>query len=96
MNVDPKAGRVRYRVIFSGRVQGVGFRATAQEKARRVALVGYVRNQADGTVEMEVEGMPRHVDAFLKDLDAHFMGYIANARKTKLEPRGEEQYFDIR
>ncbi|MFH0900793.1 MAG: acylphosphatase [Pseudomonadota bacterium] len=48
--------RNRFRVIVSGRVQGVSFRAYAAEEATLLGLVGWVRNLSDGTVEIEAEG----------------------------------------
>ena len=49
--------RVRARLVASGRVQGVAFRAATVDAARRVgALDGWVRNLADGRVEVLVEG----------------------------------------
>ena len=44
------------RIIYSGRVQGVGFRWTAKELARGYDVLGTVRNLPDGTVEMVVAG----------------------------------------
>ena len=41
---------------YSGRVQGVGFRFTAQHVAEGFAVAGFVRNQPDGTVEVLAEG----------------------------------------
>ncbi len=41
-----------------GRVQGVGFRYSAQSVARRLGVAGYVQNQPDGTVRVECEGEP--------------------------------------
>jgi len=46
----------RLRLIVSGRVQGVFFRAAARARARSLNLRGYARNLADGTVEIVVEG----------------------------------------
>lgn len=43
-------------VVFSGRVQGVGFRAFVHSKAERRAVGGWVRNRRDGTVEALFEG----------------------------------------
>lgn len=43
-------------LIVRGRVQGVYFRASAQREAKRLGLTGWVRNRADGSVEMCVEG----------------------------------------
>lgn len=47
---------VRKRIIFHGRVQGVGFRYTAKNMARSLGLTGWVKNEWDGTVLMEVQG----------------------------------------
>ena len=47
---------VRLCVWFSGRVQGVGFRATVTRLSREFAVVGRVRNLSDGRVELEAEG----------------------------------------
>ncbi len=52
---------IRRRVIVSGRVQGVGFRDGCRSCADRLAVVGSVRNVANGTVEVVVEGPPDEV-----------------------------------
>jgi acylphosphatase len=46
----------RLHVLISGDVQGVFFRAGAQDEARRLGLAGWVRNVPDGSVEMVAEG----------------------------------------
>ncbi|NOX25036.1 MAG: acylphosphatase [Deltaproteobacteria bacterium] len=48
------AGRIK--VLINGRVQGVFFRASTRDEARRLGLVGWVRNRADGAVETEAQG----------------------------------------
>ena len=60
----------RRGITFKGRVQGVGFRATAADSARRFDVTGWVRNQVDGSVRVEVQGEHSAVDAFLADLRA--------------------------
>lgn len=46
----------RYRIIFSGRVQKVGFRMEMCELAKRLELIGYCRNLENGNVEAELQG----------------------------------------
>jgi acylphosphatase len=55
----------RLHAVVSGRVQGVGFRASAQQGAQRLGLAGWVRNLADGRVELEAEGPPEILDQLL-------------------------------
>jgi acylphosphatase len=57
--------RVRVIARITGRVQGVKYRATAQREARMRGLTGWVRNEPDGAVLIDVEGDPAAVDAFL-------------------------------
>ena len=52
----------RIRVVVSGRVQGVFFRAETARLARARGLGGYVRNLVDGRVEAAFEGEPDQVD----------------------------------
>lgn len=56
------------RVIFRGRVQGVGFRYAVKQLARSFEVVGWVRNRPDGTVELEVMGEPGEVAAFILEI----------------------------
>ncbi len=49
-------------VVFSGRVQGVGFRAFVEDEAARAGVEGWVRNRRDGTVEALFAGDPEAVD----------------------------------
>ncbi len=53
------------RVVFHGRVQGVGFRYTTRQLAENYAVGGFVRNLPDGTVELVAEGEASDVDAFI-------------------------------
>ena len=51
-------GTVRRRYVVSGRVQGVGFRYRARYAAGQLGLTGWVENEDDGTVTLEVQGDP--------------------------------------
>ena len=56
------------RIIFSGRVQGVGFRWTTKEIALGFDVCGWVKNLFDGTVEMHVMGDPDELDEYLREI----------------------------
>ena len=67
----------RARVIFSGTVQGVGFRFTTANTARRFpGVFGRVRNLPDGTVELLAEGIKTEVEALIGELSDRMSGYI--------------------
>ena len=55
----------RTHAIISGTVQGVFFRASAQQEARKRDLTGWVKNLPDGTVELEAQGDASDVDSLL-------------------------------
>jgi acylphosphatase len=55
----------RVRAIVTGRVQGVSFRASTAAEARRLGLVGWVKNRGDGSVELEAQGADDRVAALL-------------------------------
>ena len=56
------------RVLIAGRVQGVGFRYFAQERARSHGLVGYACNLPNGTVEVKATGPRDSLEALVGDL----------------------------
>ncbi|XAM01452.1 acylphosphatase [Phycisphaeraceae bacterium D3-23] len=57
------------RILYTGQVQGVGFRWTCERLARDFAVAGYVQNQGDGSVLLECEGDVDSVAAFLAAID---------------------------
>jgi acylphosphatase len=56
------------RVIFEGRVQGVGFRYTVKDLARGFDVCGSAKNLPDGSVEIRVMGEPDEVDSFIREI----------------------------
>lgn len=67
-------------VFFTGRVQGVGFRYTTLQIAKEFDVVGYVSNLADGRVQVEAEGRPEELKAFVAAIQERMHGFI---RKTE-------------
>lgn len=87
----------RRTIIFTGRVQGVGFRQTTWSLAREFEVAGYVRNLADGRVELVVEGAPGEIEAFVIDLEERWRGSIQE-REVSAQPAAFPHYhgFEIR
>jgi acylphosphatase len=56
---------IRVRAVVHGRVQGVFYRDSCRTEARRLGVRGWVRNRADGTVEVVAEGPRDRVDQLL-------------------------------
>jgi acylphosphatase len=54
-----------YNIKVKGRVQGVFFRVSTQREASRLGLAGFVRNEPDGSVYLEVEGEQNIIDKLL-------------------------------
>ena len=75
----------RARVFYSGDVQGVGFRFTAVEIARRYQMAGWVKNTADGRVELVAEAKEPALQSFLAELDSA-MAYYIRAKNVSWEP----------
>lgn len=87
---------VRVRVLVSGLVQGVWFRAATQQQARAQGVRGWVRNLDDGRVEAVFEGPEGAVD----ELVAFVRVGPEPARVDRIErvderPRGEDEGFEI-
>lgn len=57
--------KVRRHIIFYGRVQGVGFRYRATYAARGLGVTGWVKNNWDGSVEMEAQGTESQIHQML-------------------------------
>lgn len=64
-----RMGEIRKRYTFRGRVQGVGFRYTAKQLANSMGLTGWVRNEYDGTVTMEIQGRETLINKVLVGLN---------------------------
>jgi len=77
-------------IIFSGSVQGVGFRFTANSIARRYELTGFVRNTAEGNVEMLLQGESEDIDDCIEDLQHTFMIRDTQIVSVPVDPSYED------
>jgi acylphosphatase len=83
-------------VVYTGNVQGVGFRYTAHNIARRFAVTGTVRNLPDGGVEIMAEGESAEIDGFLADVRDAMSPYIRNESVSREPGTGHFESFSIR
>lgn len=86
----------RYHVVYHGRVQGVGFRATARRIAASHPVTGYVANQPDGTVELEVQGDKAAIDRFLNDVQRQFFGFVTDEERQAVAEVDGDASFAVR
>lgn len=92
---DPDSA-VSRRFVFRGRVQGVGFRYSVRSLAKHYPVVGYVRNLADGTVEMLVRGQLPAVNDFVLRIGEQFTGNISQVDSSEAEFSQSLTGFEIR
>ncbi|MDQ3370134.1 MAG: acylphosphatase [Myxococcota bacterium] len=86
----------RVRAIISGRVQGVSYRASTVDEARRLGLTGWVRNRPDGSVELEAEGDPAQITALLAWCEhGPPAARVAQVACEEIAPTGGETAFAI-
>ena len=89
------AGNESRRVLYSGRVQGVGFRYTARRIAQGHAVTGFVRNLEDGRVELVVEGPPGEIELVLEEIAEAMRGKIRDAQVATGEATGTYSEFEV-
>lgn len=86
----------RIRYTFSGYVQGVGFRYRAYHAAHSLGLTGWVRNEYDGSVTMEVQGEGHGISAMLEMIEKSSYIEIDTLHSTELPLKPNERSFEIR
>jgi acylphosphatase len=89
--------RARVHLRVHGLVQGVYFRASTQSEARRLGLVGWVRNEPDGSVSATAEGPRTAVEALVAW--AHHGPPAARVDRVDVQwetPTHEHDHFEVR
>lgn len=97
MTTPKQKDRARLHLVISGRVQGVGFRFSAYDEAKDLALAGWVRNLPNGDVEIVAEGSRKNLQmlaawAHLGPPSAH----VTHVREDWSESTGGFREFRIR
>jgi len=87
---------VARRFLIRGGVQGVGYRFFAQRAAAKHQVMGYVRNEPDGSVEVLAEGPASNVEAFKNDLlTGPQWARVEQLEEISLEPSGHYRLFRV-
>lgn len=89
----------RLRMRFVGEVQGVGFRWTARKVATELGLTGWVRNEPDGSVSMELQGPSAQLAAYFTLFDRQYASYPLRYvidEKDDIEPIAGDGIFHVR
>ena len=92
MNMPSKS----LQIIYSGRVQGVGFRYVTHNISRRHNVSGHVKNLPDGTVEVIVAGPASEVSNFTAEVAEAMQGYIAESYSEPYVSRETFHGFHVR
>ena len=91
-----KGTKVARKFLIKGEVQGVGYRFFAQRAAARHQVRGWVKNCADGSVEVVAEGAANEVEEFKKDLiTGPQWSHVDQVEEINLEPTGLSASFRI-
>jgi acylphosphatase len=88
--------QTRVVVRYTGDVQGVGFRITAISAAGGMTINGFVCNEPDGSVLMDVEGVPRDVKGLMRRIESEMSHNIDGIEVADREPTGATGGFRIR
>ena len=90
--------KINRQILYAGRVQGVGFRYSVKQIATGFDVTGWVRNLADGRVELQATGEADEVEAFLAAVaGSHLADHIQQTEQTDIQtPTAETKAFEIR
>ncbi len=88
--------KIRKRIVFRGQVQGVGFRWHAKNAAAALGLTGWVRNEYDGSVTMEVQGTEDEIRRMIMEIQAGRYIDVQDMDVKNIEPSEEERDFRVR
>ena len=88
--------KIRESIDFYGRVQGVGFRYKLGYLAQMYSVTGWARNEYDGSVSTELQGLEEDIDKIIQALYNDRYIEIDNIRRRRIPPAEDERSFGIR
>lgn len=88
--------KIRQQLRFKGRVQGVGFRYTANQIAQKLGITGWVYNDYDGSVLMEAQGTKSQISQMINLLEKGTFIEIDSIDKIDLQIEQNEQNFRVK
>ena len=87
---------VRMRLVFTGEVQGVGFRWRARQAAEEYGITGWVQNEDDGSVVMEAQGTQDMIRRMIASIQKGTWVEIRHIRSSFIPLEEHEYYFRVR
>jgi acylphosphatase len=89
--------KVRFSMSVSGKVQGVGYRFFARERALFRGITGWVQNSYSGNVEIEAQGSPEQLEAYINELwEGPLFGSVADIQNHPIPLVENESSFMVR
>ena len=90
------AEKQREHIRFTGYAQGVGFRYRLSHLAQYYGVTGWVRNEYDGSVSAELQGLPEEIDQIIQQLKQDRYIDITGMDRQNIPPDEQENGFHIR
>lgn len=87
---------VRKHFRFTGRVQGVGFRYRAKYAADSLGITGWVKNEYDGSVELEAQGREESINRMLVMINKSEYIMIDSMNEKQIPAKEHDTFFHIR
>ncbi len=86
--LPPRRMRKCCQIFYEGKVQGVGFRFSIKQIAAGYDVTGYVKNLADGRVELVIAGDKSELDAFLEAIRTSSLGsHISSETRAEMDSK---------
>jgi acylphosphatase len=83
---------IRYQIVFTGKVQQVGFRYNSMSFAKENHCTGWVKNLANGNVKMEIQGSQEQIDSVMNSLESIDHIIIESKSFTEIPVKDEETF----